>query len=159
MKKKTLYGDFAQACYAGTIGNTMAAQLCAYIKDATTTIGADDVLYRYTTVQSKVQALRSKGELERLNDLCTGVVELMFASTPDVAEAADNILGFMEDLPKDLTDSVCLMLKNEAQKNHAMEYLMQFNIEIQGREAWERIQGGLDTNHKAISDALNGSAK
>lgn len=158
-KNKTVFGDFAQTRYAASVGTAMAAQLCAYMKDSASSIGADEVLNKYPTIQSKVQKLVEKGEQEKVSDLAHNVVQLLFATSPDVKNTVDNFLAFLKDIPKDLADAMCINLKVVATTTDSLGYFKKFLVELQGRPQWEAIQLGLDTNHRAVAEALQTKKK
>jgi hypothetical protein len=149
-----LDSDFAHTRFASSIGNAMATQLCEYIRDSSTTIGADEVLTKYKTVQEKVIQLRDNSGQAQLADLSTNVVQLMFATTPDVEKTADNFLAFLRDLPRDQMASVCTSLRTVASNTNSMVYFRQFIIELNGRPDWCAIQQDMDQTHRSIADSL-----
>jgi hypothetical protein len=159
LKNRTVFGDFAQTRYAASVGTAMATQLCAYMKDASSSIGADDVLSKYPSIQVKVAKLVEKGEQEKVADLANNVVQLLFATSPDVKLTADNFLAFLKDIPKDLADDMCIKLKTVATSTDSMTYFRKFLVELQGRTEWEVIQLGLDSNHRAVAEALQPKKK
>lgn len=152
---KNLHGDFAQTRFAASIGNAMATQLCAYIKDSSATIGADDVLKDYPSVQLRVAKLKENGGQEKLSELQQNVAQLLFATSPEVDKAAKHLLAFMKDLPDDLVSAFSNNLRSIAQATNSSEYYRKFLLELGNHTEWEVIQLKIDKNHRAVASALS----
>lgn len=103
--RESLSGAVARAAYAGIIGTGVTQTFIEYIKDRTTTVAPDDVLYRYSAVRDRVKKLLKDDRLDRITDLVTGlavrVVSLPVADR-DTSKFVDSLALFLGDLPPEV---------------------------------------------------------
>lgn len=103
--RESLSGAVARAAYAGIIGTGVTQTFIEYVKDRTTTVAPDDVLYRYSAVRDRVKKLLKDDRLDRITDLVTGlavrVVSLPEADR-DPRKFVDSLALFLSDIPADV---------------------------------------------------------
>lgn len=103
--RESLSGAVARAAYAGIIGTGVTQTFLEYVKDRTTTVAPDDVLYRYSAVRDRVQKLLKDDRLDRITDLVAGlavrVVSLPEADR-DPSKFVDSLALFLSDIPADV---------------------------------------------------------
>jgi hypothetical protein len=103
--KESLTGAVARAAYAGIIGTATTQTFCEYVKDRTTTVAPDDVLYRYGQVRARVQKLIKDERLDRITDLVAGLVVRVVNLPEDrrvPSEFIDSLALFLGDIPVDI---------------------------------------------------------
>ncbi len=105
---ESLSGAVARAAYAGIIGTGVTQNLLEYIKDRTTTVAPDDVLYRYSGVRDRVKKLLKEDRLDRITDLVAGLA-IRVVSLPeaerDPSKFVDSLALFLSDIPADVVVS------------------------------------------------------
>lgn len=102
---ESLTGAVARAAYAGIIGTATTQTFIEYVKDRTTTVAPDDVLYRYSQVRSRVQKLILDERLDRIADLVKGLA-VRVVNLPEAqrvpSEFVDSLALFLGDIPADI---------------------------------------------------------
>lgn len=105
---ESLTGAVARAAYAGIIGTATTQTFLEYVKDRTTTVAPDDVLYRYGQVRSRVQKLIKDERLDRITDLVAGLA-VRVVNLPEEkrvpSEFVDSLALFLGDIPADIVMS------------------------------------------------------
>lgn len=152
--KYSLHGGFARTRYSASIGTTMTAQLTAYIKDNTVMLGADDVLFKYSTVKKKVQRMVKKSLHEPLSDLCSNVLALMFADKPATDKTAKNFLDFCMALPHEMAANMMFQMKAVAAQQAAEPYMHELMGELQDQDDWIELNTRIDASHRSVEDGL-----
>ena len=98
----------ARASYSGIIGTGTAETFSEFVRDRTTTVAPDDVMYRYGATfdtRARVRRLLEEGRLDRVTSLvkglCVRVVNLPEADR-DPARFADSLATFLCDIPPEI---------------------------------------------------------
>lgn len=119
--KESLSGAVAHAAYAGIIGTGTTQTFIEYIKDRTTTVAPDDVLYRYGQVRDRVQGLlkEENARLDRVTDLVKSLA-VRVVTLPEVdrdpRKFVDNLALFLSDIPPDVVMSFMTAGVDEAER-------------------------------------------
>lgn len=103
--KESLSGAVARAAYAGIIGTGVTQTFIEYVKDRTTTVAPDDVLYRYSAVRDRVKKLLKDDRLDRITDLVAGLavrVVCLPEADRDPSKFVDSLALFLSDIPADV---------------------------------------------------------
>lgn len=118
---ESLSGAVARAAYAGIIGTGVTQNFLEYVKDRTTTVAPDDVLYRYGQVRDRVKKLLKEEDarLDRVTDLVKGLavrVVTLPEADRDPGKFADNLALFLSDIPADVVMSFMSAGVDEAER-------------------------------------------
>lgn len=106
-----LTGPVARASYSGIIGTAVTETLVEYVRDRTTTVAPDDVLYRYgstSDVRDRVRRLLAESRTDRVIDLVRGLV-VRVVNLPEADRVperfAKNLGQFLCDIPPEIAMS------------------------------------------------------
>lgn len=119
---EALTGAVARAAYAGIIGTATTQTFIEYVKDRTTTVAPDDILYRYGTpsdIRSRVKRLLSDDRIDRVSDLVTGLavrVANMPEADQDPSKFAKNLAQFLCDIPPEIAMSFMTIGSDHAKR-------------------------------------------
>jgi len=149
-----LNSEFAMQRFAASIGVTMASELSAHLKDSSLTIGADDVLRRFSKVKNAIQKMVDNAMHEPLADLDQNVLRLMFATTPDVEDTAKNFLKFIELHPLEMAGAMLFQMRSIAEENKSEEYLNSLMRELQDYDSWCNLQLEIDNNYRGMEEKI-----
>jgi hypothetical protein len=119
--RESLSGAVARAAYAGIIGTGITQTFIEYVKDRTTTVAPDDVLYRYGQVRDRVKKLLKEEDarLDRVTDLVKGLavrVVTLPKTDRDPSKFVDNLALFLSDIPADVVMSFMSAGVDEAER-------------------------------------------
>lgn len=152
--KHSLHDHFAHTRFSSSIGLTMSSQLCAYIKDHTVMLGADDVLYKYSSVKKRVKQMVKKSLHEPLADLSGNVLQLLFAETPPLKKTSKNFLDFCIALPNEMAANMLYQMKEVAAQSNAESYMHELMGALQDYDDWIDLQVKIDKSHRSVDDGL-----
>jgi hypothetical protein len=154
-----LISDEASVRFSASIGETMTAQLTAYLKDNAVMISPKDVLLDFKKVARKVKHLVDNNIAERLIDLDLNVLQLLFTEQPPVETVAPNLLDFMVVHPNENNQSMISQVKKLAQDNNAKDYLKSLMREFHKYKEWVDINVRIDKGFNSVANDLSTSAK
>lgn len=116
---ESLTGAVGRAAYSGIVGTAVAETFIEFVRDRTTTVAPDDVLYRYgatSETRNRVKKLLEENRLDKVSDLVTGLV-VRVVNLPEADRDPDRIakaLGrFLGDIPPEI--AMTFMTKGVAQ--------------------------------------------
>ncbi len=147
-------GEFALVRFAASIGIHMATQLTEHLKDATTSIRADQVLLDYKGSKKAISKLLQKSEHEKITELNINVLTYLFGVQPDVKKVAFNLVDYLMDLPNELRSALLSQLQQVAEDNSAGDYLFSLMKGVQKHKKWVKIHTALDTSHMNVQGKL-----
>jgi hypothetical protein len=149
-----IHGAEAFFRYSASIGNTMASTLIQFLKDQSTTISAQDVIYKYPTVQKKVEKLSANTKNEHLSELATNVIINWLTDTPEIEKVADNLLKFWTALPLEIVQGMLTQIRTTAEEFNAKQYLTTAMGVLSGYDAWANIHIKMDQASRKMDAAL-----
>jgi hypothetical protein len=97
--------DGVNLTVSGIIGQTVANNFMAYVKDAASVIAPEEVLKKYTeksAVRKKVTRLVKLARNDVLKELCSGISLILFSKQPDPATISMQLATFMGDLKSEM---------------------------------------------------------
>jgi hypothetical protein len=108
---EALTSAVARASYSGIIGTAVTETLIEYVRDRTTTVSPDDILYRYgatSDIRGRVRRLLDENRTDRVVDLVTGLV-VRVVNLPEADREPDrfakNLGQFLCDIPPEIAMS------------------------------------------------------
>jgi hypothetical protein len=129
--------EFALCRYASSIGVHMATQLVEHLKDNRTAVRAEDIVLNYKKKgQKPVKLLLKKSQQEKITELNLNVLMYLFSIQPEPAVVAENIVGYISDLPNELRHALMMQFKPYADENNAAAYLRTLMRDLQQYRAW-----------------------
>jgi hypothetical protein len=115
----------------------MATQLVEHLKDNRTAVRAEDIVLNYKKKgQKPVKLLLKKSQQEKITELNLNVLMYLFSIQPEPAVVAENIVGYISDLPNELRHALMMQFKPYADENNAAAYLRTLMRDLQQYRAW-----------------------
>ena len=150
----SIHGTEAFIRYSASIGTTMTSSLVQFLKDQSTTISAQDVIYKYKTVQNKVKTLSANTKNEHLSELAANVIIGWLTDTPKVEDVAENLLNFWTALPLEIVQGMLTQIKTTAEEFNVKQYLTEAMGVLSGYDAWANIHIKMDQASRNMDNAL-----
>ncbi len=147
----------------GTIGQTVASQFIAYIKDNEIVINPEDVLKKYTEksqVRKKVLRMVKLGRNDVLGELCSGVALLLIAQRPEPQGVATRLAQFMGDLPPEMAIAMIVNKINAAveEAGDAESYLEDLSMEMRTKPAYNALFDGIGDAMRKAREEIGGKS-